>query len=367
MAGFDENGDDRTEEATQERREDFRERGQVAVSREITAVFVLLAATAVLYYGGSAGIVSIEKLMTESFQRAQTFRVDSQNVFPLLGHFLVAGLSMALPVCVAAGAVATISTLLQTQFNWSWEKLSPDFSKMNPLNGIMRMVGMDAGAELLKSLAKTAAIASVAVAVIKSEIRNAPGLMITPINGTWAHWGTITSQLVWAVGGVMAFIAAADFFYNWFRLEKQMKMTKQEIKEEIKRRETDPLLKGRQKRMQREIANRKVVERTKQATVLVTNPTHYSIALKYEPGMGAPVVIAKGIDHLALRMREIAKEQDIPIVENRPLARAIYAEVEEDQEIPETMYKAVSAIIRYVFELKGIPLGKKSTKQTTVN
>jgi flagellar biosynthetic protein FlhB len=367
VAGFDENNDDRTEEATQERREDFRERGQVAVSREITAVFVLLAATVVLYYGGSSGIASVEKLMIESFQRAQSFRVDNRNIIPLLGHFILAGLTIALPVCVAAAAIATISTLLQTQFNWSWEKLSPDFSKMNPLSGLMRMVGLDAGAELLKSLAKTGAIAAVAVAVIKSEIRNAPSLMMTPITGTWAHWGVITSRLVWATGGVMLFIAAADFFYNWFRLEKQMKMTKQEVKEEIKRRETDPLLKGRQKRMQREIANRKVVEKTKQATVLITNPTHYSIALKYESGMGAPIVLAKGIDHVALRMREIAKDADIPIVENRPLARAIYAEVDEDQEIPETMYKAVSAIIRYVFELKGINVGKRATKTKTVN
>jgi flagellar biosynthetic protein FlhB len=112
--------------------------------------------------------------------------------------------------------------------------------------------------------------------------------------------------------------------------------------------------------MQREIATRKVVEKTKQATVLITNPTHYSIAIKYEMGMGAPVVLAKGIDHLALKMREIAKEADIPIVENRPLARAIYADVDEDQEIPDTMFKAVSEIIRYVFKLKGIKIGKKS-------
>lgn len=367
MAGFDENNDDRTEEATQERREDFRERGQVAVSREITAVLVLLAATMVLYYGGSAGITLIEKLMIETFQRAQTFRISSQNVTGLLAHIMVAGLMVALPVCIAAASVSAISTLLQTQFNWSWEKLSPNFEKLNPLSGMMRMIGLDAGAELIKAMAKTAVIAAVAVTVIKSEIRNAPSLMITPITGTWAHWASMTTQLVWATGGVMAFIAAADFFYNWFRLEKQMKMTKQEVKEEIKRRETDPLLKGRQKRMQREIATRKVVERTKQATVLITNPTHYSIALKYEPGMGAPIVLAKGVDHLALKMREIAKEVEIPIVENRPLARAIYAEVDEDQEIPESMYKAVSAIIRYVFELKGISIGRKQANARQSN
>ena len=360
MAESGENGDDRTEDATQERREDFQERGQIAVSREVTAVFVLVAATMVIYYGAGSGVTLIERMMTESFQRAQSFRVNEQNIISYLSRLWGAGLSVALPVCLAAATIATAITLIQTRMNWSWQRLAPDFNKMNPLTGMVRMVSMDSAVELLKSIAKTAAIATVAVTVIKGELQSAPSLMITPITGTWAHWGVITSQLVWSVAGIMMLISGADFFYSWFRLEKQMKMTKQEIKEEIKRRETDPQLKGRQKRMQREIATRKVVEKTKQATVLITNPTHYSIALKYEMGMGAPVVLAKGIDHLALKMREIAKEADIPIIENRPLARAIYAEVDEDQEIPDTMFKAVSEIIRYVFKLKGVKVGKKT-------
>ncbi len=297
--------------------------------------------------------------MTVSFQAASRFRVDEKNILSYLGTIWVPALAVIIPVCAAAAVIAASATLLQTRFNWSWQKLSPDFSKMNPLQGLARMLGMDAGAELFKASAKTLAIGLVAWMVIKSELERAPSLMMTPVTATWAHWGKMTTQLVWAVGGVTAFIAAADFFYNWFRLEKQMKMTKQEIKEEIKRRESDPHLKARQKRMQREIASRKVVEKTKQATVLITNPTHYSIAIKYEMGMGAPVVLAKGVDHLALKMREIARETDIPIVENRPLARAIYAEVEEEQEIPETMYRAVSEIIRYVFKLKGISTGRK--------
>lgn len=360
MAEGDQNSDDRTEEATQERREDFRERGQIAVSREVTAVFILLACTAVLYYGGFAGFKSLAELMIESFQGARSFRVSPKNIVPYLGNMWSAGLKVALPVCLAAASIATLVTLIQTQFNWSWQRLAPNFQKMNPISGMARLVGLDSAAELTKSTAKMTAIALVAFAVIRNELQTAPGLMMTPITTTWSHWAQVTSRMAWAVGGIMAFIAAADFLYNWFRLEQQMKMTKQEVKEEVKRRETDPLLKGRQKRMQREIANRKVVEKTKKATVLITNPTHYSIALQYEIGMPAPIVLAKGVDHLALKMREVAKDNDIPIVENRPLARAIYAEVDEDQEIPEAMYKAVSEIIRYVFKLKG-----KSTKKRT--
>jgi flagellar biosynthetic protein FlhB len=171
----------------------------------------------------------------------------------------------------------------------------------------------------------------------------------------------------------MFVIAGGDYLYNFFSLEKKLKMTKQEVREEFKRREVDPHLKGRMRRMQRDLATRKVVEKTKEATVLLTNPTHYSIALKYEIGMAAPIVLAKGIDFLALKMREVAKEQKIPIIENRPLARELYATVDEGREIPDKLYKAVAEIIRYVFKLKGkaVPVrdnaAKPNSKETNVD
>jgi flagellar biosynthetic protein FlhB len=145
-----------------------------------------------------------------------------------------------------------------------------------------------------------------------------------------------------------------------------MKMSKQEVKEEIKQRETDPHVKAKLRRMAREIATRKAIENTKKATVLVTNPTHYSIAIKYEVGMPAPVVLAKGVDFLALKMRETARELEIPIIENKPLARAIYASVQEGDEIPVSMYQAVSEIIKFVFQLKGVKIPRKNQANDNV-
>jgi len=167
------------------------------------------------------------------------------------------------------------------------------------------------------------------------------------------------------VSVVMVAIGGLDYFYNWITMERRMKMSKQELKEEYKRRELDPQVKGRQRRMARDIANRKTLENTKQATVLITNPTHYSVAVRYEIGMTTPMVVAKGIDFLALRMRETAKGQDIPIVENRPLARTLYRLVNEGQEIPEDLFTAVAEVIRYVFRLKGIRIPRKKTANKT--
>jgi flagellar biosynthetic protein FlhB len=181
----------------------------------------------------------------------------------------------------------------------------------------------------------------------------------------WSYWGDITTQMLWGVVGLMIFIGAGDFLYNFISLENKMKMSKEEVKEEIKQRETDPHVKAKLRRMARDIATKKAVENTKKATVVITNPTHYSIAIRYEFGMAAPIVLAKGVDFLALKMRETARELDIPIVENKALARAIYASVKEGEEIPITMYQAVSEIIKFVFKLKGVQIQRSRSEDQT--
>jgi flagellar biosynthetic protein FlhB len=176
------------------------------------------------------------------------------------------------------------------------------------------------------------------------------------VPAAWAYWAEITKSLFWAVAGLMLLVAGIDYLYNFISFERRIKMTKQEVKDEFKRREVDPHLKARMRRMQRDMVMRRTLEKTKEATVLITNPTHFSIALKYELGMGAPILLAKGIDFLALEMRKVAKENKIPIIENRPLARELYATVEEGEEIPDKLYKVVAEIIRYVFKLKNKPM-----------
>lgn len=359
MADEFQSGDDRTEEATPERRDDFRERGQIAYSREVTSVIVLFGCAMFVAAFMPTMMNRIFRLFTANFHKIADFRVDSTNAMEYATSTWKDFLFMIIPVFLVTMVLATAGTFLQTRFNWSWKKLSPDFSRMNLFAGMKRMVSIDSVVEIIKGIMKLAVIGSVAYWILKNEWSAVPALMMTPIGDTWRHWGSITKSLFLSVSGAMVAIGGLDYFYTLFGLEKKMRMTKQEVKEEYKKRELDPQVKGRMRRMQREILNRKTVEKTKDATVLITNPTHYSIAVKYEIGMTAPKVLAKGLDFVALKMREVAKENNIPIVENRPLARTLYKLVEEDQEIPEDLFTAVAEVIKYVFKLKGIKVPRK--------
>ena len=212
--------------------------------------------------------------------------------------------------------------------------------------------------ELLKGLLKLFSISVVAYLILYDEYSKTTNLLYMDVGQIWSYWGHVTKLLFWSVAGFLVVIAAIDSIYNFMQIDKQLKMTKEEVKEEFKKRESDPQLKAKMKSMAREIAMSKTLEATKDATVVVTNPTHFAIALKYQQGLLAPVVVAKGKDHIALRMKEIAKESDIPMVENKPLARTLYKLVEVGSYIPESMYKAVSEVIRYVYTIQGRKLNR---------
>ena len=353
--------EDKTEEASTERREDFREQGSVAQSHELNQVAGLAAIAVFITWYAPQVIFRSQRILVQNFQAIQSFRVSEKNILSYLSYQWVELLSIILPFFIVASIAGSLVTLLQTQFNWSWKKLEPDWSKLNPISGLGRLFSKDTVVGLVKSIAKLCAVSFIAWLVLAGEWRTVPGLLNANFAASWAYWGEITSQLMWGVVGLMVFIGAADFIYAFMSLENKMKMTKQEVKEETKQRESDPHVKAKLRRMAREIANRKTVEKTRKATVLITNPTHYSVAIRYEMGMPAPVVLAKGVDFLALKMRETAKEMEIPIVENKALARAIYASVKEGDEIPAGMYQAISEIIKFVFKLKGISVVKKSS------
>lgn len=363
MADEDIGSGDRTEEATPERREDFRERGQVVMSKELTSVAVLAACVIAYTAWAPAFLKSLQHLMVANFEAIATRRVDAQNVLTLLGDAWTSLLQLTLPIFGVTLVASTAATLLQTRLNWSWEKLKPDFSRLGLFSGLTRMINLQALLELGKSFAKLLAVGAVAFLILHSEWAKVPELMGYPLRSAWVYWGGITKSLFWAVAGFLVIISLVDYLWNFLTLERQLKMTKQEVKEDYKKREVDPHVKARMRRMARDMATRKTLAKTRTATVLVTNPTHFSLALRYEAGDRAPVLVAKGVDFLALRMREVAKEEKIPIIENRPLARELYATVEEGAEIPDKLYKAVAEIIRYVFRLKGrrIPAAKKAS------
>jgi flagellar biosynthetic protein FlhB len=356
--------EDKTEEASVERREDFREQGSVAHSHELSQVAGLAAIAIFLGWYAPQIVVRAEKILINNFKSIEHFRVNDKNLLGYLGAQWIEILYITLPFFIVAAVASSLSSLLQTQFNWSWKKLEPDWSKLNPITGLSRLFSKEMLVGLLKTIAKLSAVSVIAWLVLAGEWRKVPSLLHANYAASWMYWTEITQHLLWGVVGLMLFIGAADFIYNFITLENKMKMTKQEVKEETKQRESDPHVKAKLRRMAREIATRKTIENTRKATVLITNPTHYSIAIRYELGMPAPLVVAKGVDFLALKMRETAKELDIPIVENKSLARAIYASVKEGDEIPSGMYQAISEIIRFVFKLKGISISKKSDKNT---
>lgn len=365
MAETDNDQEDKTEDASPERRDDFREQGNVANSHELSQVAGLAAIAIFIGWYAPQVFDRSKTILIRNFQAAQTFRVTDKNIFNYLSQVWIEILYIILPIFIVAAVSGSIVTLLQTQFNWSWKKLEFNWEKLNPLPGIARLFAKETLVGLLKSLAKLATVSVIAWLILAGEWKKLPGLLNTSFLSSWSYFGTITSQLLWGVVGLMLFVGAADFLYNFVSLENKMKMTKQEVKEEIKQRETDPHVKAKLRRMARDLATRKAVENTKKATVLITNPTHYSIAIRYEIGMAAPIIVAKGVDFLALKMRETAKELDIPIVENKALARAIYAAVKEGEEIPVSMYQAVSEIIKFVFKLKGVSVGRKSNHGET--
>jgi flagellar biosynthetic protein FlhB len=359
VAENDTDEEDKTEDASPERRDEFREQGNVANSHELSQVAGLAAIAMFISWYAPQVIDKSKRILIGNFRAAETFRVSEKNILQYLGSTWIEILYMTLPLFLVAAVVGSVVTLLQTQFNWSWKKLEFNWEKLNPLPGIARMFAKDTFVGLLKSIAKLGAVSIIAWLILAGEWKKVPSLMNVNFASAWIYWGEITTQLLWGVVGLLLFVGAADFIYTYISLETKMKMSLQEVKEETKQRETDPHVKAKLRRMAREMASRKAVENTKKATVLITNPTHYSIAIRYEVGMAAPLIMAKGVDFLALKMRETAREMDIPIVENKALARAIYASVKEGEEIPVGMYQAVSEIIKFVFKLKGVKVQKK--------
>ncbi|MGE0171787.1 MAG: flagellar biosynthesis protein FlhB [Oligoflexales bacterium] len=353
---------DRSEEATPERRDEFRERGQIAFSRELTSVFALMAAVVFLSSYAGTYFNTLKHSLRNGFQNFYKISINTpEDLIHFTQNAAFDLLRMIAPVCLVVAAVASFTTLLQTQFNWSWEKLKPDFSKLNPIAGLANMFNTQALVNLLKGIGKMAAVTIVAYLILYSEWIKMPSLINYSSERAWAYWADITKNLFYGVSALLFVIAGGDYLFNFLTFEKQMKMTKQEVKEEYKRREVDPHVKAKIKKMQKDFSFAKVVKATAKATVIVTNPTHFAVALQYEMGMAAPVVVAKGQDFLALEMRRIANENSIPIVENPPLARTLFKLVDIGGLIPESLYKAVSEVIKYVFKLKGMSL-KAQTK-----
>src|ERR1700692_607016 len=344
-------GAERTEDPTQKRLDDALERGDVAKSQEVNTWFMIARAPLVLSsFSGSIG--SIKMPLRNLIANSWMIHVDGPGLLALgqrLEYMLIAALGVPLLMLVIA---AISGNMLQHRLVWSGESLKPSFNKISPASGLKRIFGKQAAANFGKGLFKLFALGAVMTAILWPERHRLESMMhFDPI----AIFGVIISltlHLLGAVVAMLAVVAIADYFFQYRQWYERQKMSLREMKEEFKQSEGDPQIKGRIRQLRHARMKKRMMAAVTNASVIITNPTHYSVALSYERGMSAPICVAKGVDQVALKIREIAGEHDIPIVENVPLARALYATVEIDEEIPVEHYHAVAEIIGYVMGLK---------------
>src|SRR5947207_6588391 len=343
---------DKTEDPTQKRLDDAHDRGDVAKSQEINTWFVIAGGTLVLStFSGSVGsgiLMPMRNLIANSWM----VHTDGPGLMELaqsLAYALVAALGVPL-LMLALAAIA--GNMIQHRLVWSGESLKPKFSKISPGAGAKRIFGKQAAANFGKGIFKLVALGAVMMAILWPERHRLESMVRFDPAAVLGATTTLTLQLMGAVVAMLAVVAIADYFFQYRQWHERQKMSLQEMKQEFKQSEGDPHIKGRIRQLRHARMKKRMMAAVPKASVVITNPTHYAVALTYERGMSAPICVAKGLDTIALKIREVAGEHDIPIIENVPLARALYAAVEIDDEIPVEHYHAVAEIIGYVMGLR---------------
>ncbi|MBF0368478.1 MAG: flagellar biosynthesis protein FlhB [Magnetococcales bacterium] len=345
--------DSKTEEPTGKRLGDARNKGQVATSREVGTAFLFLAATGLFYFQGRSLWNALQEKLRFFLGGAISNELTEYGVVLLLQDLVKAVVLDLAPFFIVFVVMALMGSILQNGFMISFEALKPKFSKLNPITGFKRLFSMRSLVELLKSIMKMTVISLAVWYALKDSSDKILGLAATSLEDMITFMADDIIQVMWLVTLAFIFLALIDFIYQKFEYIKGLRMSKQEVKDEQKQMEGDPLIKGRIRQIQREMAQRRMMDEVPQADVVLTNPTHYSVALRYTAGeMSAPKVVAKGTGHIALRIRELAKENGVPLVENPPLARNLYQGVDLDQAIPAEYFKAVAEVLAYVFSLK---------------
>lgn len=345
--------EEKTLPATEKRKREARERGQLPRSRELSTAVVMGAGAALLVAWGSALGGRTLAFMQEGLRFDAAALADPARMPAAIGGALRSGLMIAAPVMLATFFAALIAPMLIGGWNLSSKALQPDFSRLNPVTGFGRMFSTNSLVELAKSIAKFLIVGLVAGISWWGSRGELLGLGVEPSTQAIGHGlGLVASTFVWMCAA-LGLIAAIDVPWQLWSYAKQMKMSRQEIKQEYKQSEGSPEVKGRIRRLQAELSQRRMMEKVPTADVIVTNPTHYAVALKYTAGKNrAPVVVAKGVDTVAAAIRELAAEHRITLVEAPPLARALYRGCDLEEEIPAQLYAAVAQVLTYVFQLR---------------
>ncbi len=354
-----ESGQDKTEDPTDKRKKDAREKGEIARSKELNTVAVTLAGAGGLLVFGGALAETLMELMRINFTLSREVLIDERS----MGIFLLASGKMAIlatqPVLLVLLLAAIIGPISLGGFLFAGSSLAPKFSRMNPMSGIKRMFSMHALTELLKALAKFFVILLVALVVLSSDRDDLIAIAHEPLDQAVIHSVQVVGwSALWMAAGLLL-IAAVDAPLQLWQAHKKLLMTKQEVRDEYKDSEGRPEVKQRIRQTQREMSQRRMMAAIPEADVVITNPTHYAVALKYDPEKGgAPLLLAKGTDFIALKIREIAGEHKIQILESAALARSIYYSTELEEEIPAGLYLAVAQVLAYVFQIRQYRAGK---------
>ena len=345
--------EEKTEEATPKKKSEARKKGQVARSKDVGLAITMVTCTLVILLLSSMIVGNLKDTMIYFLQSGMLQDINEMSIKSIVITILLKAGLCILPVVIPIMIAGIVASLMQTGFLLTGEPLKPKFSKLNPISGFKNMFSKKSFVDLLKNLAVVTVIGFIGFLYVRDNYDKILQISNTYLPSLGGQVQDLVVGIFFQVSVVLVIIAAADYFVQFKFHQKDLRMTKQEIKEEYKQMEGDPQIKSKIKQKQREMATRRMMASVADATVVITNPTHLSIALKYEEGNNeAPKVVAKGADLVALKIKEVAKENDVPIMENKPLARMIYEQVDIDREVPQEMYQAVAEILAMVYKLK---------------
>lgn len=326
------------------------------MSQMLTSSLTLLTGIISLYIFGSFMMDGLKQSTVKILSTLGTFELTESNLYVLVLKLFGTIVMLLAPVIVTIAATAVVSSLVQDngRFEFRTSRLKVDFAKLSPLSGFGRLFNKDALVEMLKSLLKLLVVAWISYRILHDEVVNITFLAEADIQAIFSYIGHIAFKIVTHTCGIMIVLGLLDMLYVKWRYTENLKMTKQEVKDEHKEQEGNPEVKGKIRKLQFQAAQRRMIKIIPLADVVITNPTHFAVALKYDrQKMAAPVVLAKGVDLMAEAIKKIAREHNVTLVENRFLARELYDQVKENEPIPEALYAAVAEVLAYVYKLKG--------------
>ena len=344
---------EKTEKATPKKRQDARKKGQVPKSNDVNTAIILLVVFLFLLSIGGSFRDSLFDLLTKTFNEYMLRDLDAAAISVVFNELTFEGIKIVLPIMLVAMVAGVFSSYIQVGSLLSTEAIQPKLSKLDPIKGFKRIFSVRAIVELLKSVLKIALVGTVVFTILWLNFDSLMLLSQKSVGASFVEIGRLTAIMGIAVAIMLLILSVPDYIYQRYDHEKNLRMSKQDIKDEHKNMEGDPRIKSKRRQKQMEMAMSRMMQEVPKADVVITNPTHFAVALRYDgENMAAPKIVAKGVDYMALKIKMVAKANEVITVENKPLARALYAQTEIGDEVPEDLFKAVAEVLAYVYRLK---------------